>query len=365
MKNDVKAITKINAILMALVIILAVVAGYGWLRPPERVKEEVPVQATLEELAKKEGTIVIYHAIDDPDMNNIIIPAFKKLYPWAKVKAIGMPLGTLTTRVISEYKAGKVSADVIIAALNAFMPAIKEGAVEAWKNPMEDLMNYPTESRDPNNIWHPAYMVPLVIIYRTDMISPDEAPKSYEDLADPRFKGKIGFSRPETLGDAGVVFAHLYGEMSESDWESLMKAIAANEPVMTPSTSDAVQKLISGEVAVIIATVFDYMSLKKEGLPVEIVWPQPTIYVNSPCYLAKNAPHPHMAKLFIQWLTSAAGQYALANTGRPPLHPDLARVTVLAGVLPPDVKLVLACSNNLDFYENPGKWGDKFKEIFG
>lgn len=360
-----KGLTKVTAILITLVVILAAVAGYGWLRPVTQVTEEVPVEVTLEDLAKEEGTITIYHAIDDPDMANIIIPAFKRIYPWANVEAIGMSLGTLTSRVISEYKAGQVSADVIIAALTAFMPAIKEGAVEAWVNPMEALMNYSEWNLDPNNLWHPAYIVPVVLTYRTDLISPEDAPTSYQDLADPKYRGQIGFSRPETLGDAGAVFAHLYGEMSEDEWTTLMEEIAANEPVMTPSTSDAVQKLITGEVSIVIATVFDYMSLKNEGLPVEIVWTEPSLYINSPCYLPKNAPHPNMAKLFIQWLSSAAGQYALAATGRPPMHPAIAATTVLAGVLPPDVSLVLVCSNNMDFYENPDQWADRFREIFG
>lgn len=365
--NMKRGVSTVLVTLILLVIILAAVAAYGWLRPIEAPSFEA---VTLEEKARIEGKCTIYGVMDTPDFVAKVIPAFEAQYPWAKGKLeyIGFSPAELSSRSLAEYKAGKVQADVLFNTLGSFMPALEGGVAEIWANPMISLMNYTKGTYDPENKWGPGYQLPIVIIYNTDIVSPADVPKSWEDLANPKWKGMIVFDDPKTLNVAGSLFAHLYPIMGETSWTALMQNIAANEPRRTRSASEAFTFVASGDAAIGIGLINDYLAGKAQTppVPVEIAWIEPVTSLPIVTAIAKNAPHPNFAKLFYMWWISAAGQYSIANTGRIPMHLPIAAGTILAGVVPPEITSIEGvASNNLDYYLNPSKWSDKFRAIFG
>jgi len=348
---------------LAIVLIAVAVGISGCTSPPKTEKVEVKVPISLVDAAKEERELVIYGAVDTPDFEKTIKPEFLKLYPWAKISYIGLSPGEISTRIISEYKANKVSADIVINTLGSIMPVKQAGAFEKVENRMTALMAYPEGTYDPEGYWHPSYGIPIVVIYNTKVVKPEELPKTWEDLADPKWKGKIAIDNPSTLNVAATMFAHLYGSLGEEKAEKIVKGIAENDPILTQAASDTFNLVSGGDAYIGIGLLNDYISAKEKGGPVEVVWLTPAASLPVPIAVTKNAPHPNMAKLFLEWWTSSSGQMAIAKTGRTPMHPAIASYT-FAGYIPSGISLEAAGWNNPDYYQNPSKWSEKFSGIF-
>jgi len=362
-----RGISTVTGALLIVIVLLAAVAAYGFLRPT--APPPAPTAATLEELANNEGSVTIYGVIDTTDFTPKIIPAFVKEYPWAqgKINYVGLSPSDISTRALSEFKAGKVQADVLVDTLGSLTAALQGGVAETYMSPMVGLMSYPNGTYDPNGQWTVGYDLPIVVIYNTKLVDPSKVPKTWQDLTDPYWNGKIVLDDPKILNVAGSLFAHLYPILGDAQWKSLMQGIAANHPVMTQSAGDSSTKVAQGEAYLGVGLINDYLAGLKLTPPANmaIAWIQPVTSLPIVTVLCKNAPHPNFAKFFIEWFASAAGQYAIAATGRIPMHPAIAGATLLAGVLPSGVAIVGVDTNNPDYYANPSKWTSMFQSIFG
>lgn len=362
-----RGISSIIAVLLALVIVFAAVAAYGWLRPIETPSTEA---VTLEEKAQKEGALKIYGVMDTPDFVAKVIPAFVAQYPWASGKLTyqGFSPTECSSRSLSEYQAGNVQADIMFCTLGSFMPALQGGVAENWTNPMIALMNYTAGTYEAHGQWGPGFQLPIVVIYNTDLVNSSMVPTSWNNLTNPYWNGKLAIDDPKTLNVAGSLFAHLYPIMGNASWTALMQGIDANNPVKTQTAGEAFTKVAQGEQYIGTGLINDYLAGKASTPPihVEIAWIEPVTSLPITTSLAKNAPHPNFAKLFYMWWISAAGQYSIANTGRIPMHVPIATGTILAGVVPPEVTSIAGvASNNPDYYINPSKWSDTYRSIFG
>jgi len=362
-----RGISSITGALLILVIVLAAVAAYGLMRPTAAPVTYVPT--SMEEKAFNEGSLTIYGVIDTTDFTSVIIPAFEKQYPWAqgKINYVGLSPSEISTRGLSEYKAGKVQADLLIDTLGSLTSALQGGAAAKYTSPMVSLMSYPEGTFDPNGLWTVGYGLPIVLAYNTQLVDPSKVPKTWNDLTDPYWKGKIALDDPKTLNVAGSLFAHLYPILGEAKWKTLMQGIAANNPVLTQSAGDSFTKVAQGEVFLATGLINDYLAGKKLTPPisVEIAWLEPATTLPIVTSLCTSAPHPSFAALFIEWFASGAGQYSIVNTGRVPMHPAIAAGTILAGVLPPGIALAGVASNNPDYYANPTQWASTYQGIFG
>jgi iron(III) transport system substrate-binding protein len=360
-------ISRLNAILIAIIIVLGIIAGYGWLRPTQIPSPPI-TELTLEQLAMQEGKLVIYGVIDAPDFAGII-SKFVSQYPWAKgkIEYVGLAPGEILTRALSEYRAGRVVADLIINTLPTMMPFVLEGATANCNNPMLTIMNYTAGTYDDKDYkWCPAYWLPIVLMYNVEKLKGLglTPPKDVTDLADPKWKGLIVLNDPKILNNAGALFVSLYPILGNATWTNLMKAIAANKPIIVKSASEAYAKLAAGEAVVGIGLINDYLVGLKKGIPVEIIWTNPIYSLPIASYITKNAPHPNFAKLFLMWFLSGAGQLALSETGRIPMNLVIAQGSILK-VMPSGITILPAGYNVPDFYTNPTKWISIFESIFG
>jgi iron(III) transport system substrate-binding protein len=358
-----KAVTRIETVLIILVILFAAVAAYGWFRPLSSNVTNV-VTGTLEEAAQEEGgNLVIYHALDAPDFPNTIIPEFLKTYPWAHINALALETPEVSTRAIAEYKAGNVQADVLITTGGPIGSAVLAGAVQNVTVIMESLMDYPAGSS--TDYMHVSYILPQIIVYNTAIVTdPSVLPKTYQDLADPRWKNNIVFDKPSLMSIAGGLFETLKPIMGDANWTSLMNALAAQNPRYTSAGHESYTVVASGEAAIGIGLVHDVVAGKAAGAPVNAIFLEPTTELWIPSAMTKNAPHPNMALLFLNWWASWEGQKAVALTGRFPQHPG-ALAYLKPGIAPANVTLIPAGAGIPDFYTNTTKYSDEMLAIFG
>ena len=368
MKSDCamtsKGITRIETVLMILVIIFAAVAIYGWVRPLPATEVTNTVTQTLEEAAQAEGgNLVIYHALDAPDFPDTITPEFLKTYPWAHINALALETPEVSTRVIAEYKAGNVQADIMITTGGPTGSAVLEGAVQNVTVIMEKLMDYPAGSS--TDYMHVSYILPQIIVYNTNLVTdPSVLPKKYQDLADPRWKNNIVFDKPSLVSIAGGLFETLKPIMGQDTWLSFMQALAAQNPRYTSAGHESYTVVESGEAALGIGLFHDVVAGKAAGAPVEALFLEPTTTLWIPAAMTKNAPHPNMALLFLNWWASWEGQKAVALTGRFPQHPG-ALAYLKPGLVPTNVTVIPAGAGVPDMYTNTTKYSDELLAIFG
>jgi iron(III) transport system substrate-binding protein len=185
--------------------------------------------------------------------------------------------------------------------------------------------------------------------YNTDIFKPADAPKTYEDLLNPRFKGKLGIEAEDANWFMTVV-----GAMGEQKGLKLFKDIvAANGMSIRKGHTLLANFVPTGEVPLAL-TAYSYRveQLKKEGAPVEIVYLPPVVAFPTGAGIFRRAPHPHAALLFEDFILTE-GQKILVERDAVPTNPK-------AGPVPKDLIFV----DLPKFMKEGEKWTRLFKETF-
>jgi ABC-type Fe3+ transport system substrate-binding protein len=280
--------------------------------PEEIVKRSSALSAAerktfLEEGAKKEGQLVFYTSLSLTDYPKIM-PYFEKTYPFIKTNTYRATPSGVFTRVDTEARAGRYAVDVI-----------GSSPVEMWQLKLRKLSTaylsperkaLPTGSYDAEGYWQAFEVTPLVLAFNTRQVSGNEAPRSYQDLLSPKWKGKMSLGTEEYTW-----FNILLESMGNKKGAEYLQALAKQDLQMPGSSSVMrVQLMLAGESAIAIAArgrrVTEY---KQQGAPIDLRILDP--YAGEPnlVALAQRAPHPYSALLFIDWMLSEEGQTRLAD----------------------------------------------------
>ncbi|MCL5066838.1 MAG: extracellular solute-binding protein [Thaumarchaeota archaeon] len=382
------AVSTTVTVLVVLVIVLAGVAGYGFVSSPGHTvtttvggagsvtvtttttaggSTVTAAQKTLAQQAQAEGgSVTIYGVIDASAWQSTIQPAFVKQYPFAKVTYDSLSGAQVGTKALSDYTANSVTADVLISGLTQLEATIQGGAVQSWNDSaFLYAAGYTSNNTDPQGYWSPGYVLPGIIIYNKDLVSPSQVPTSYTDLANPTWSGKVVIQDPSSLGGVGATFSTLYPIMGNASFTSFMNNLKANNPVIVSSNGVALTDVSSGQYPVGMGQLNDYITAQQSpNSTLGAVFANPVVGLPNVVCITKNAPHPYMAELLTQWLASIPGQQALAQTGRTPQNTVLAS-QVLAAYVPSNVTIYVADYNNPSFYTNTGFWSSYFHNIFG
>jgi len=293
-------------------------------------------------------------------------PAFYSDYPWAtdKVTYTSASTAAETTQLISDYQVNSVQADIATGTLAGLAPALSAGVMINYTSPMVKSMNYSADAYGTN--WITTNLAIVHMIYNPSILTANNlpVPKTWADLANPAYKNQIAFQTATALGITTAEFYYLSSQMSNSSWTTLMQGIAANNPIITQTAANAEQDVISGQVAIGIATFDDYVGDVKEGIPTSVLTfadIEPILYTPGIVAITSGAPHPNMAKLFEAWYISNSGQAAVLCTNHDPYSPVSGG---LLNYLPPDYRLVNAYANTA-LLTDTGSWAALFKNIFG
>ncbi|HEX3549094.1 MAG TPA: extracellular solute-binding protein [Candidatus Elarobacter sp.] len=265
--------------------------------------------APQDDAAKKEGAVVWYATMNTKDMN-ATADAFMKSHPGIKVETLRLGSSQLPARIFTEQRAGKFNADVISGDAFQVLQLVESGAFDKYRPPETDKFIKGTV--DPNGMWANLYQNTTVIAWNAQRLKADHlrAPASFADFAKPEWKGRFGFDTGALNWYMGVL------QIDKSGGADLVKRIAANSPVKTSGHTQTVTSLEAGEFDA-TPTAYGYMAdqQKRGGKPVDFLNPTPLFVSLNPVGLAKNAPHPNAAHVFIDWLLSKDGQQFIAARG--------------------------------------------------
>ncbi|MCO5090218.1 extracellular solute-binding protein [Bosea sp. (in: a-proteobacteria)] len=253
----------------------------------------------LIEAAKKEGQITFYSALVS-ETEEFLIGEFNKRFPFVKVNLIRLPGGQLLTRVKTEAAAGKLTADVVDTSDPVLVMEV-EHLFADYAPPNAD--QYPAESHT-KRLWSRTANS-WCISYNTALIT--NPPKTWQDLADPKYAGKTGMT-PIPIGGSPWILAMFHREKFGIEY---WKALAANKPTFFTSTASLTSALIQGEIQ--IGANLSNVALPKarEGAPIDCKFPEGPIVVNlNVAGVFAGAKNPNAARLFMNWSLSKEGQTA-------------------------------------------------------
>ncbi|MEO6841027.1 MAG: extracellular solute-binding protein [Bradyrhizobium sp.] len=260
-----------------------------------------PVSITPEliEAAKKEGKVILYSSMDLP-VGEKLGKAFEAKYPGMEVQIERSGAERLFQRVAQEYSSNIHAADVINTTDASHIITWKRNG---WLAPFvsEDMTRHFLPAyRDPDGMSATSRIYLSSIAYNTNLVKPEDAPKSFADLLDPKWAGKLVKGHPAYSGTIMTATFQLVRELGWDYFEKLSK----QRVMQVQSSTDPPKKLSLGERAVMAdGNEYGVVLLKEAGQPVEPVYPTeglPTI--SGPTAIFLSAPHPNAARLFQAWL---------------------------------------------------------------
>lgn len=261
--------------------------------------------------AKPEGRIVFYTSWGPSDAD-YVVKAFERKYP-LKVESVRASSEKTLNRLLSEQRAGKFLGDVV--AISGIQSGIlkEKSALDRYQS--KESVNFPAEWRDPDGYGVGLHQTLYVIGYNTKLVSAEAAPKSYEDLLQPRWKGQLGWDSEEYYLFGALIKARGKDKGFEF-WRRL-----AEQQISFRKGYTLITELVSAGEFPVAVSLYQHRvdEYQEKGAPIQWLAPNPLVGGDpNRISLLKNAPRPNAAKVFIDFMLSADGQKLLQDKGRSP-----------------------------------------------
>jgi len=287
----------------------------------EDIVEKIREEKMLIEKAKAEGRVVVYTSTD-PRTAEVLKEAFERKYPFITVEFVRGGPEAMATRFIEEFDRGVAYADVLsLGTVNSRLMVLERPErllvyvprTAEWLTP---------ELRDPEGRWHSDRIILVSLAYNTKLLKLEEAPKTFKDLIDPKWKGKIAYVDFRIMA-FGV---QLLAAMEKEYGEDFIKKLAAQDIFFVGrSFVDPVARVVSGEFLLTTPPITFVEVRKMEKDPIDWIRTADNVYFADLAWVgvASNAPHPNAAKLFVDFLFSDEGQAIYEKGGHSPLKPGV------------------------------------------
>jgi iron(III) transport system substrate-binding protein len=253
--------------------------------------------------AKKEGTLTLYTTIAEKDLPTLVKP-FESKYG-VKVNVWRAGTSNVLQRAVAETSAKKYDVDVVHIGSPEMEALAREQVLLPINSPVhKDLQ---PGSVPAHRQWAATLLSVWVQAYNTKLVKKESLPKTYKDLLDPRWKGKLGVEGKDEDWFASVVDAMGGGETGLKFFRDLM---ATNGLSVRQGHQLLNNLVISGEVPVAL-NVYNYMpeQAKKQGAPIDWFALEPAFARSNAVGVARHAPHPNAAMLFYEYLLGEGQQY--------------------------------------------------------
>jgi iron(III) transport system substrate-binding protein len=270
--------------------------------------------------ARKEGKVVWYTSLALPSAEKVA-KLFEAAYPGVKVEVHRTGSERILSRVMQELQANIKNADVVHTSDAGHFVLLKNKNL-LMKHTPPGVEGFPAGFKDKDGFYYGLRATVSVIAYNTRAVPAAEAPRSWKDLLDPRWKGKMVTAHP---GYSGVIATHVLALVNQYGWD-YFKQLAQNRLMLVQSAVDPSGVVASGErVVAVDGGEYTFYQTKKKGNPLEIVYPKEGVpLIVSPTAITSFAPHPNAAKLFTDFSFSREVQQVMADSeGLYTGHPEV------------------------------------------
>jgi iron(III) transport system substrate-binding protein len=281
----------------------ALLAEVNRLAPAQRQKR-------LEEGARREGSFKFY-GISQAALLNAYANGFMKKYPYIKAEFWRGSGNKLVFRTMTEHKTGQLDTDAVLVGTENVMALKRAGIWARYHSPESQF--FPKEFTDKDGYWHGDSLGVSAIAYNHRMIKKEESPRGYDDLLHARWKGSLSIDLEPERALMGWLVA-----WGEAKTRAFVSGLMKNGAVVRRGHTLQAQLLCAGEFKVAVEIYPDgILRMKENGCPATLVFPNPTPgHISGAIGIYANAPHPHAAALFVDFMKSAEGAKILAATGR-------------------------------------------------
>lgn len=261
--------------------------------------------------AKREGKVVFYSGMIENQALRPIADAFKKKYPFVAVEYWRGDSRALVQKALTERRAARVMGDILESTGGA-EALIRAGAVEPFSSP--SVVGFPKNYVDPRGMWAASRLDYFGMAYNTRQVTSAEVPKTYDDLLNPKWKGAIAWRADSEVG-AELFIAGVMREMGKEKGEAYLKKLAGQRIVNYAGSARAlVDRVGEGEYKLALEIYAHHPLISKaKGAALDTQMLDPVPSALSTIQLAKNAPHPNAAMLFIDFMLSKEGQEVLRS----------------------------------------------------
>jgi iron(III) transport system substrate-binding protein len=267
--------------------------------------------------AKKEGKVTIYGQFDQAVYEQYI-SAFNSKYPGIEVEVVFSTGPQAAEKIRTEVAAGKVQGDMWRSFTDPALLMAKDGILEKWRSPSltnerDKYAFLPTDEDEGGFLSNVAAQVSGIMV-NTNVVKEADAPTSWYDLADPKYKGKILWSDPRRPGGG----QSMTWAMTEKDGQKAVdfyKAFSTQDLVYEVAAPKLAEDVARGEYGIGAPSAWTSY-LPKAAPHTRFIQPKEGLYYSvGNAVIPKGAPHPNAAKVWIEWETSQEGQQLKADLG--------------------------------------------------
>lgn len=263
--------------------------------------------------ATAEGKVVFYTSVElvlAEDLSKL----FQEKYPGISVQVERTGSERVFQRIGQEYAANIHSVDVVNSSDAAHFIYWKHQGMLAPFLSTEMAEDYPPSSLDPDGSYAPWRLNISPFAYNTTLVKDADAPKSFKDLLDPKWKGNLVKASPNY---SGTIMTATYETLVALGGWDYFEALAKQDVMQTQSALEPPRKVASGEREVMVdGSEYFVFSLIDKGNPIKIVYPSEGVpAITSPAAMLKAAAHPNAAKLFYAFLFSKEVQQIMVDKG--------------------------------------------------
>ena len=264
------------------------------------------------------GEVVWYTAMNTQEAESLR-RVFEKKYPALSLTVLRQPGEKLRTRILSEARARKRTWDVVSFNLLDMDALNQEGLLASYVSP-ETRSGYPKGAVDPEGRWTALYVRLYVLGFNTRLVPPGKIPRDWAELLEPQWKGRVAIDESDVEW-----YASMLEYSGREKGQNFMRALARQEPTFRRGHTLLFSLLVAGDFPLALVLASEIDQAKKKGAPVDWVRTTDPI-VASPSLIAisAKAPHPHAARLFVDFMLSFEGQSGVRERGRMPARSDVA-----------------------------------------
>jgi iron(III) transport system substrate-binding protein len=312
----------------------AITAGFSL--SPAPAQEQLPPRLQNDPVAKalgaavinaaiKEGTINLYSGTTTRDfLQNGGQAKFEQRFG-IKIKPLTSELRKLVDRIRTEISVGRVVADIFEGNDQYMLELHRLNALVKWKPPAPELDRISREAFvvEPAGFWWPTHVSAQGLVVNPNLVDPKEI-KSYWDVINPKFKGKVAIRDPRSSGGGAW---HMLGIQNtpELGGDYIVKLKSTVEPFILSGGSNVIRDaVVRGQFAIGFSGRGDFFENLPKGAPLAWVVPKEGLaWTPSSIALINGAPNVNAAKVFITWLYEVEQLQLWTDQGRPVPHPDV------------------------------------------
>ena len=313
--------------------------------------------------ARAEGKVVMYSAMIENQALRPLKEAFKTKYPFLEVEFWRADTRDLINKTLAEVRARSMNVDIVEGG-GVSQALLRANVLAPFSLPEAKRLG--PQMQDPRGYWVATRVSYFGMAYNTKLLAADDAPKTYADLLDPKWKGRMAWTADAETGSATMFISFIRARLGEQKGEEYLRELAKQDIAnIAASPREVVNKVMAGEYVIGLCIFLHHPIISaQQGASVAAQPMEPVLGNASVMVLTKDAPHPHAAMLLMDFLISKEGQEVIRKADYFPADTTLEVEPSVAKIVPAKTGLAMQFLSEEELFNSRAKSIDLQKKYF-